>query len=282
MRRRPATTSTCAGLRALLTTLVFFGLCVCAPNLAAQETPATPHSYGSGVFFGGGVFPLEVSGMENIHASDWQNYGLGASEGRVALPLGDGNMNGFAYGLKLGFDTNQFESVVKVPSWLMLAGDLGIYFGSMNVFAMKLGANLHFVDTEAFGLAFAPRGGFMLGFMGLGNVEVLPNKTPPVITENGTLHEGDPIRANLPGFTASANMIADFRFTDNLGIRLDVGYQVAAMLGMSINSGTDGDVTLNMDDPALVEPDGSSTQAGLEPKGNAIGFVGTLGVFYRR
>ena len=57
-------------------------------------------------YFGVSEMPIEVSGLENIHLSDYSTWGTGSLESRALLELDKGNRDGLATGINFGFKTN--------------------------------------------------------------------------------------------------------------------------------------------------------------------------------
>jgi hypothetical protein len=74
---------------------------------------------------GVGAVPISISGLADAHVSDWQKFPIGGgSEGRVELPLGQGNLSGLHPGVELGA-----AWPTSVPN-LMLGGEIGFYPGA--------------------------------------------------------------------------------------------------------------------------------------------------------
>jgi hypothetical protein len=226
------------------------------------------------VYFGPSILPFAVEGLDDIHASDWENYGLGSSEGRVSVPLKQGNSSGTRFGVLVGYESD-FDAL---PKWIPFAADLGAYFGDMMVFAVRAGVNIKPFQGASWSVGLSPRIGFLYGTMDFGTVEVFPGKTPPVITPEGTFNEGDDLSASMMGVIAAVGIVAEYRFTENWGILLDTGFHYAYMMDLEV---TAGDITLDMDAPSLVKNDGSSTQADLDPSGSSLGVFAVIAAEYK-
>lgn len=226
------------------------------------------------VYFGPSILPFAVEGLDDIHASDWENYGLGSSEGRVSIPLEQGNSSGTRFGVLVGFESD-FDAL---PKWIPFAADVGAYFGNMMLFAVRAGVNLKPFQGDSWSVGLSPRVGFLYGTMSFGAVEVFPGKTPPVITPEGTFNEGDDLSASMMGIIAAVGIMAEYRFTKNWGLLVDAGFHYAYMMDLEVKA---GDITLDMDAASLVKNDGSSTQAGLDPNGTSVGLFGLLAVEYK-
>lgn len=88
------------------------------------------------VYGGLGILPLTTEDMKDVHVSDWQNYGTGASEGRVALPLSKGETDGMALGLLLGAEYNymnlpvilEFQYAPSAANFSFIQGFAGVNF----------------------------------------------------------------------------------------------------------------------------------------------------------
>ena len=56
---------------------------------SAQDWTQYPYSF----FIESSTSPIQIKGMADVHVSDWETFGTGSSEGRMALPLSEGNSN---------------------------------------------------------------------------------------------------------------------------------------------------------------------------------------------
>ena len=234
-------------------------------DAAADKKPSANRSQAYG---GLALSPFTIEGLADIHASDWQDYGLGGLEGRIALPLGKGNTSGPHWGGRLGY---------RLPSAFPLLGEIGVYPGTATLLTLAIGADIHPLKTKAFSLGVTPKVGYLVGIVDLGKAQVLPGKTPPVITRAGTFNEGDAVSATMAGPFIQAGASACLRLFGPFGLRADAGYQLAFMGDFKVKA---GNVDLDKDAPALVKPDGSATQAGVDPKAKANGLYGFVGLTY--
>lgn len=240
-----------------------------AGSATESSTAAVDFAHGT-VYVGPAITPFNVEGLADIDASDWQNFGLGSSEGRVSIPMGSGNGGGVRIGGRLGYEVD----VIGIPA----LAEVGFFPGKVQVISLALGVNWKPVKGSWGFIGLSPRVGYIMGQMDFGNVHVYPGKTPPVVTPIGTFNEGDPLKASVGGPMVAATVTAGFNFTDHIGMRIDAGVQ-AAFLSELIVKG--GDVELKKDAPSLVKNDGTSTQAGLNPKASSFGPVALVGVSYR-
>lgn len=106
---------------------------------------------------------------------------------------------------------------------------------------------------------------------------MLPGKTPPIITPEGTFYVGDPIQAELAGFALQGTLVAAYTFTDQFGLNLQVGWMHAFLNEFTIKA---GEVELKKDSPALVKNDGTATQAGIDPQAMISGWVVSLALIF--
>jgi len=256
---------------------------LCAGTAAAAE-PEAAEAPKLAVRVGASMIPLEVGGLADVHASDWQNYGTGSSEGRVSVPLGGGNSSiPVAFGPQVGIS---YKLMGRTP-WsggemghsLDIVADFAFYFSDMMAFTAKAGVDWFFLDYPSWRLGISPQIGFLYGFMSFGEVEVLPGKTPPVITPIGTFNEGDELKASMGMLLIDAGLKFEYDFTRNWGLRVAAGFQYGfPVMDFKVEA---GDVELDMDAPALVKTDGSTTQAGLNPEAKSLGASVFLGAVYR-
>jgi len=209
-------------------------------------------------YFGLSTLPLEITGLEDIHASDWQAYGLGSAEGRISLPLTTGETSGNHPGILVGYKYHNFIGEAQ----LAVAG------GSSSVAGLFGGYLFNIFDTGGLVFSIIPKVGIAAGSINFGEVQVLPGKTPPVITPEGTFNEGDSISASFAGASAQIAASATYDITSSISAQFQAGWTQSFLGDMSIAS---GDVSLDSDSAALVKNDGTSTQAGINPSASANG-----------
>lgn len=223
-------------------------------------------------YIGGGMFPLEITGVKDIAVSDWQTYGLGPAEGRIRLPLSKAATSGILPGFTVGVER---EFVPRIKGLLEAQGAFatGSYATSLNV-----GLNWTAFQQERFSLGLVPKVGYAIGTVDFGTAKVIPGKTAPVITADGTIKDGDKIEANVSGVSLGGAVNAVYMFTDMIGLSLDAGYIYAVLSDFNIKAGA---VTLKKGSPALVKDDGSATQAGIDPKATIAGPVAMLSLIWK-
>lgn len=206
--------------------------------------------------------PLTISGLRTVHVSDWEYYGTGPSEGRVSLPLGNGNTSGLHAGLWLGYEGRFWALPVVL--------ELGIAPGAVDIFSFGAGTSIPVLHGSRWALAATPKLGILSASVDMGKAKVLPGKTPPIITPIGTFQEGDQVTASTGGLFLQAAGTLSYRVREwpNIGIRAEAGVQLASLRDVSIEA---GDVDIPLGAPAVVKPDGSTEQAGVRPKQHANG-----------
>lgn len=230
------------------------------------------------VYIESSTSPMSIKGMSDVHVSDWETYGTGTSEGRMSLPLSEGNTtNPLLPGAKVGV-------AIDVAPFLDLNLDFSANFGNMTVLTATAGADIYLVELEHFRMGGMARMGVMLASMSAGSAQVLPGKTPPVIISSvGTFNTGDPISAELTGIVTQAGIVNEFYFRPDVGLRLEAGFQYAYISSLKITSGVGNNkIELPVDHAAVVEPtEGSTTQANIAPQGQSLGLTAGIGLVFR-
>jgi hypothetical protein len=226
-----------------------------------------------------GASPLSISGMEDVHLSDWKNYGTGLSEGRAALNLSEGNTSkdiGTAIVVAASAAaTEKIDVLVGIP----ICGN-----GDALSVGINLGVNYKLLDTRFLTIGIAPEIGFEYALLASSTVEMLPGKTSPIITENYTFYEGDQISGSAKGFTGSLSTLLCFNITKNIGIEAKAGIQYGIFGTPELEVGTGSDKkVLNFDDEAVVKAEMGSTEQ-IEYKGeiSSTGFLFGIGIRYAK
>jgi len=220
----------------------------------------------------GGISSVTVSTSDftNFHISDHQDWGLGASEGRVAVPLGDNDIAGQNMSILLGA-TSPISSRIDA----LLEAQVG--FGDVSYAAAFTGINLKLINGSKFSLGFTPKAGVVSCLANFGVVEVLPGKTPPVILPEGTFNEGDSLSMDISGIGINVGVTPSLSLTETLGLTAFVGYQISLTDEPIIKA---GDVDIPMDAVGVVKTDMSATQAGINPEATTSGITFQIGVVY--
>ena len=229
--------------------------------------------------------PIQLEGLEDIHVSDWENYGLGGAEGRIALPLSKGNTSApAAPGVKIGYN-------YRLPQVLDLSFDLGIYHQNVSVITLGFGADLYIQSTDWVRWGVMGRFGFIGATMAGADAEVLSGYQAPVITNMGTIRNGDRVSASMGGVLTSAGVVAEFPLSETLSFRAESQFFYGILGDLNISarapgatssssSSADNSVTIDVDDPSVVKTDGSSTQAGIDPTGSSMGVSGSFALVW--
>ena len=248
---------------------------VTAPSTASAADTAAEPAETMGLYLGFSMIPVSVEGLADIHASDWQTCGLGGGgncpEGRVSLPMGAGNTGvPLGFGVRVGFQYPLMQS-------LDIDVEVGVHFGSVLAVAATAGIDWFFVSGESWRLGLNPKVGVLFGTMNFGAARQIPGYVPPVITPEGTFNDGDDLSATMLGFLIDAGLSFEYDFTAKWTLRTSLGFQYAVLGDLDV---TAGDVTIAEDSGALVKPDGTSNQAGIDPQGGSLGASLFLGVVY--
>ena len=220
----------------------------------------------------GGLSGVNVttSDFTNFHISDWEQYGLESSEGRVAVPLGDNDIAGPNLNILVGAYTPLLNKLDGFAEAQVGVGDISYVAGF-------LGVNFRFIDGESFSLGLTPKIGFASAQADFGAIELLPNKTPPVILSEGTFNVGDSLTMDISGAAIGIGLTPRIQLTDAIGLTSFVGFQQSITSDPEIKA---GHIELPMTSNGVVKADGSSTQAGLDPTANSTGFIWQVGITY--
>jgi hypothetical protein len=259
-------------------------LTIACLTLAAQSADARGRR-GKGpstVNIGLGSFPMQVSGLADVHVSDWETHPT--AEGRLALPLGDYNTVGAglmpAVKLGLGFGKGAVQGIFE-----LYAGGVTNLGGG----AVLVGADLR-MEKGQFVLGVPLRVGGVFGSVSLGEAKVIDGFTPPVVLDAGTINEGDPLKATITGLMASAGVLGEFWLTKKFAIRAEAQVQQGSFSAFSIAAGVDDSSTQEVDERVRVQgsdasvvktTNGSREQADMQPGGGTFGVSGFVGVSLR-
>lgn len=226
-----------------------------------------------------GAVPFATSDFQDFDVSDWQKYGLrsedpGSLEGRVRLPLREDNPNGYNPCVNLG---------INIPVGSRFSLPLDIMYASGNNFlayAISLGISYNLIERKKFQLAILASAGYISSTVDFGTVQLIDGYTAPVIIDQGTFTNGDNIQATMSGAVAQAGIRPVIALSKKISLVLDAGYAFGFISSTTIEV-NDGSIKLNMDDPAIVRPDGSGVQAGLKPSVNMLGVYFKAGIQFR-
>jgi len=228
------------------------------------------------VYGGASSITITSTDFNNFHISDWERYGLGTHEGRVAVPLGDNDIAGQNFNFLIGASS-------PLISRVDLLGEAHVRLGDVSYNAFFLGANLNILNNDRFKFSFTPKLGYIMSTANFGNIEVLPSKMPPVILSEGTFYEGDTLSMDLTGLGAQIALTATLFINETIGITAQVGQGISFIEDPKIvvNSSIGGKTEIPMESPGVVKDDFSSTQAGLDPEASTNGLIFQFGLVYK-
>ena len=223
------------------------------------------------VYGGVSILPVKTVDFEDFHISDWENYGLGTSEGRVLVPLETNKPKSMSIGVLLGAN---YELSEKLNALL----EINYAVSGISITQALVGINYSLVDNDKISLGFTPKVGYTIASAEFGAIEVLPNKTPPVILPEGTFYEGDLLTMEMAGINVQLGFNAKYKITEQIGAFANVYYGLSfGSEGALMASGLEIPMTAN----GVVKNDLTSTQAGISPNVKIQGLGFGLGVAYK-
>jgi len=210
--------------------------------------------------------PFEITGLKNVHLSDK----LGSTEGRLNLNLTDGESEGMHPGALIG-------GAYIINDNLSLSGELSIFVASNA--GMVLGAFGFDVKypISSFYVGFSPKIGFGSINIHLGKAKQIPGYFDPVITNDGTISDGDELSGIITGFNYQVMAITGYRISESFEIVAQGGFTHTIFGDMKINS---GETTIKNGSGNIVETDYSYTRSDLQGEGESIGLMFSIGVGY--
>ncbi|MDW3195087.1 MAG: hypothetical protein R8G66_22125 [Cytophagales bacterium] len=214
--------------------------------------------------------PLESEDFNDFHISDWQDFGLGSIEGRVAVPLSEERATS-SYGVTGALLYNFNEK------WTGLL-ELGLGVTDFFVLDFMVGAEYALINANLFQLRGVLKAGYATGFGGSTTADILPGKTPPVILPEGTFDAGDAIDVTFNNIPVQLGVKPVIQLTERFALYGNFFYSVSLGNEATIEA---GEVEVMFDSDAVVAPDGSSTQAGIAPELKLNGFGFDAGVIIR-
>ena len=228
--------------------------------------------------YGGvGIEFANASGFKAVRISDYYRYG--SSEGSLLLPLADMNGTGVLFTVSAGA---RYE---LIPN-LNVLGELLVGFASGGTYSYQfdLGAIYEFpfqIISPKFHLGAGAKLGFISYSKGLGNAQVLPGTTPPVILEEGTIRTGDSISFSSMGLDITPIVDAKFQITDALSVGLDMGFQFTIFFKNAIEDTTQGK-TISLDERYFFKPQaGALERETFTPSVSVTGFKTNIHVLYK-
>jgi len=248
-----------------LSVILIFFICIIQNSFASNVQKA---------YVGFAMLPLKISGVADIDMSDWQKYGLYVenstlypNEGRVRLPLTEGEASGLHPGFLIGYE--QFIPDINCSAigefQYANAGDAYV----MGFFA---GVKYKLFEKDRFSLGILPKIGYLRASIDLGTVQMMNHSAykndndsyvAPVITYEGTAYVGEDITSNIDGFGFQLALTPSMQINDNMNIECQIGYSFGIFSDMEIEA---GELVLQKNSPALVKANGWNHQAGIDPE----------------
>lgn len=224
------------------------------------------------LFGGVVVHNYEMSDFEDVRISDCYYYQT--REGSLLLKLEDANGKGKGIGATFGIRadvSSRFEAIMSLD--ISFIGEKSSYIGIGGGFLFNV------IDSKM-KLSVGAKGGvFSLGKT-LGDAEVLPGTTPPVILPDGTIREGDLISFDVKGFNVSP--ILDFIIVMNpkMAVGVSCGYQFGVSAGGTLGA-ENVSISTKTCPEAFYEPTADDLiRKEIDPKGNDNGFKASVYFLY--
>lgn len=217
-----------------------------------------------------------VSGLKNARLSDVQYYG--SSEGSLYLPLEQYNGDKPLIGGVLG-------GRVKLTDQLVSLAEIDATFGGAATFAVNinLGGIFYFVNKNIH-LGAGAKVGIYDYNVALGQAEILPGTTPPVILPEGTIYNGDTISYSILGL--SLNPFIDFNVDMGaMAIGASVGYQIGFSFKSSLDAKHGDSDSISIDPEtsgAYYDPEKTTiTRIEMNPKVSLNGVTVQVYIMYK-
>lgn len=222
--------------------------------------------------------PFSLKGLHDVHVSDWQLYGTGVMEGRAEVLLSQSNtVSNTAIGgaLQIGYKANRFLSIA-----------LDIPFGfnaKSSKFGLNYGLKFDLLSMKRFSLGVLPKGGVCFASMSGTQIKMLPNKTPPIITEKYTFYEGESVSGGALGGSFTISGVAEIRLTNKLSLEVHGGYQACTFRTPTIWIGKSGESTeFKISDPEIINPinnpNGTISNADWTAEAEGKGLTFSIGI----
>lgn len=223
------------------------------------------------------AIPVEIRGVRDVHVSDWELYGTGETEGRVALPLSLGLQDAYRYALSMGVSAPyRYGSIIT---------DLAVSpFGRLKYGQITGGFQIPLYTLPSLEFHVQPHLRFVRASTRIGQVKKLENKLSPVITSDGHFYVGDEISASLSGVALGVNGVGVMPISNHSTFFIELGYRAFVMSDVSIRVGGE---LLKLNSPVVVSPVldigtgySSNEPAEVAPKFSAGGFALSVGASF--
>ena len=220
-------------------------------------------------FIGAKTVPLKTNDFEDFHISDWESFGLGPQEGRVFVPLASSEPKN-SIGIVLGANYAFTEKIEGLIEFSYAPGDF-------NTTQLLFGANYFFFTKDKFRFGYSGKIGYGTASSNFGEIEILPGKTPPVILSEGTFNEGDDLRMEISTTTIFLGFTSNYTINEKIGLFTNLGYALS-IGSKAVIEASETEIPLNSS--GIVKPDGSSTQANINPSVKIQGIDLSVGITY--
>ena len=189
---------------------------VLGSNLFAQGLDPKAMTYYGGI----SINSITTSEFQNFHLSDWEDYGLGGSEGRVSIPLGDKDPAGTNLSFLGG-------GISPLSDNLNAIVEFQIGLGNISYTALYVGVTYNLINGESFKLGITPKAGYTLATADFGEIELISGYTPPVIIPEGTFTNGDKLTMDMTGVGVQIGITPSIKINDQIGILVQAGYELS-------------------------------------------------------
>jgi|TARA_Y100000310_G_scaffold141281_1_gene140702 hypothetical protein len=241
---------------------------VLGSNLFAQGLDPKAMTYYGGI----SINSITTSEFQNFHLSDWEDYGLGGSEGRVSIPLGDKDPAGTNLSFLGG-------GISPLSDNLNAIVEFQIGLGDISYTALYVGVTYNLINGESFKLGITPKAGYTLATADFGEIELISGYTPPVIIPEGTFTNGDKLTMDMTGVGVQIGITPSIKINDQIGILVQAGYELSFASDPVIM--VNDEIEIPMTATGVVKADGSGTQAGLNPTAETGGMCFQFGISYK-
>lgn len=209
--------------------------------------------------------------FEDFHISDWQDFGLGGYEGRVAVPLSKRKRNSaiaLYIGGELGFTKKDA---------IILEANIG---GNMGYGA--IGYTRYFKTTDKLKIGGNIKFGYARFSVNFGNIELIQSYVPPVIIPEGTFNAGDAINVKSRSYFTQLALTGEYKINDKISFKGNLGFSIGSGRDTNIEVTTKDLSVINIpiNSKSIVKANATAQQYGTEPRMSLSGVVLQIGVAY--
>lgn len=242
--------------------------------------------FGINIYGGLSLTPFKSSGFNQFDISDWEKYGLKkynatSAEGRVTIPLDERKINGLKFGLFFG-------ASVKIDKFSPLVEYNYSFANNFKVQSIFAGSEYEIINSNGFRFSLLGKLGYLWGSSDFGNIQLLNGYTPPVIISQGKFDSGDKITASISGLGLHLGLSINKSINDKIELFVKPQFAIMAASGLKLivtgenaKSNTEELITLDLEDNAIVQSNGTSNQININPKIKSNGLMFQFGVNYK-